>query len=102
MATVAQGSPQRTCVGCRLRVAKSELTKLVLVDSVVKLDPTGAASGRGAHVHLTTKCVQQAIDRKALQRAFRRPVDTQFLTDWLTKQTVREERDQDENPMSTK
>ena len=83
-------------------MAKSELTKLVLVDAAVMLDSTGTAIGRGAHVHLTTKCVQQALDRKALHRAFRRPVDAQALTDWLTKQTVREERDQEEIPMSTK
>jgi uncharacterized protein len=73
--------PQRTCVGCRARVAKSELLRLVVVDGCVTPDAAGRAPGRGAHLHLDPECLDLAVRRRAFPRAFRLPgpLDTGVL-----------------------
>lgn len=81
--------PVRTCVGCREHAAKSELLRLVAVAdgptwSVVP-DETGRMPGRGAHLHPTQTCLDQAVRRRALPRAFRLQgaVDTSAVQIWL-------------------
>jgi predicted RNA-binding protein YlxR (DUF448 family) len=34
-------------------------------------DPAGVAPGRGAHLHPTTECLDQAVRRRAFSRALR-------------------------------
>ncbi|MEV5571539.1 YlxR family protein [Spirillospora sp. NPDC052269] len=63
--------PARTCVGCRVRTAKSDLLRLVVRDDVIVLDPQGRLPGRGAHLHPDPKCLQLAVKRRAFPRAFR-------------------------------
>ena len=65
--------PQRTCVGCRVKVAKSELLRLVVVDGCLTPDPAGRAPGRGAHLHLDLDCLELAVRRRAFTRALRLP-----------------------------
>ena len=72
----AKAHPQRTCVGCRARVAVAELIRLVVVDGLVVVDEHRTKSGRGAHLHLNQQCAELAISRKAFQRAFRASVNT--------------------------
>ena len=38
---------------------------------VVSPDPNGRAPGRGAHLHPTTECLDQAVRRRAFTRALR-------------------------------
>jgi predicted RNA-binding protein YlxR (DUF448 family) len=68
-------TPVRTCVGCREHAAKSELIRLVaLADGPpwkVVPDLIGRMPGRGAHVHPTQTCLDQAERRRALPRALR-------------------------------
>jgi predicted RNA-binding protein YlxR (DUF448 family) len=62
----------RTCVGCREEGTKSSLVRLVRgADGTVHLDPPGRAPGRGAYLHLTERCIDQARRRKALERALK-------------------------------
>src|SRR5215207_11603156 len=68
--------PVRTCVGCRQRAAKSELLRVVAGSDAKGLpalrpDPDGRAPGRGAHLHPTTECFDQAVRRRAFTRALR-------------------------------
>lgn len=94
MRSVVQSQPERTCVGCRSRAAKSELVRLVLVDGQVAVDLSGRRSGRGAYVHRNPECVTQAIARRAFPRAFRQAVEVDQLTKWFEAESlVREERD---------
>ena len=67
--------PIRTCLGCRGRVAKSELVRLAwnTVDGVVVLDVGQVLPGRGCYVH--PGCADQVARRKLLGRALRRQVD---------------------------
>ena len=69
-------NPIRTCVGCRERAAKHELLRVSVGLSsdgrkAVVADPTGAAPGRGAHVHPRSECYELAVRRKAFARALR-------------------------------
>ena len=63
--------PVRTCVGCRVRVAKSHLLRVVAVDGVLLPDPRGTAPGRGAHLHPDLDCLALAERRRAFRKAFR-------------------------------
>ena len=67
--------PVRTCVGCRQRAAKADLLRVVLDDRgagrEVVPDPGGRLPGRGAHLHPTADCLQQALRRRAFTRALR-------------------------------
>jgi predicted RNA-binding protein YlxR (DUF448 family) len=81
----ARARPQRTCVGCRVRVAKAELLRLVVVDGCLTPDPAGRLPGRGAHLHPDLECLDLAVRRRAFSRAFRGagPLDTTVLRDHL-------------------
>ncbi|MFI7706222.1 YlxR family protein [Nonomuraea sp. NPDC049480] len=66
-----QAAPQRTCVGCRVRTAKSELLRLVQVEDHVVPDLRGRLPGRGASLHPSLSCLELAERRRAFPRAFR-------------------------------
>ena len=61
----------RTCVGCRARAAKSDLLRVVAVDGEVVVDPTSRRPGRGAYLHPSKDCLEQARRRRAIPRALR-------------------------------
>jgi uncharacterized protein len=62
--------PERTCVGCRRRDARSGLLRVVRTsDLVARFDPGGAAAGRGAYVHPDVACVEVALGRGSVARA---------------------------------
>ncbi|MFJ9567718.1 YlxR family protein [Streptomyces fuscichromogenes] len=71
--TRARACPERTCVGCRQRAAKTELLRIVAVGDECVPDPRGTLPGRGAYVHPAQVCLDQAVRRRALPRAFRVP-----------------------------
>ena len=50
-----------------IRIVKSK-------DSVISLDPTGRAAGRGAYICKDTNCIQKAEKNKALDRSFKMKV----------------------------
>lgn len=86
-------TPVRMCIGCRERVAKSLLLRVVAesgagpgsVSSVVP-DVRSRRAGRGASLHPTRACLDLAERRKALPRALRLegPFDTTALREWVT------------------
>lgn len=75
--------PVRTCIGCRERAAKRELLRIVAGADAenhegsqpgswfVVPDPSGTASGRGAHLHPTLECLALAERKRAFARALR-------------------------------
>jgi len=72
-------------VGCRGRAVKADLLRLVVVDGSVTPDPAGRAPGRGAYLHPDPGCLDLALRRRALPRAFRvpGPLDTTAVRDQL-------------------
>ncbi|MFB7177127.1 YlxR family protein [Streptomyces sp. NPDC056257] len=69
--TQARACPERTCVGCRERVAKSDLLRIVAIEDECVPDPRGTLPGRGAYVHPAVVCLDQAVRRRAFPRALR-------------------------------
>ena len=75
-ASTPVSGPVRTCIGCRERVAKSELLRVTAGSDaeglpVVVPDPAATQRGRGAHLHPTTACYDLAVRRRAFGRALR-------------------------------
>ncbi|MBW9205486.1 YlxR family protein [Mumia sp. zg.B17] len=74
--------PVRTCIGCRARVDKTDLVRVVAVHGETSISVTpdlrGSAPGRGAHLHPDVTCLERATQRKAFARALRveGPIDT--------------------------
>ena len=75
--------PQRTCIACRSTEAKRGLVRVVRTpDGRVSLDPTGKANGRGAYVHETRACWDEALKKDRLGRALKvavPPEDAELL-----------------------
>ena len=66
--------PSRTCLGCRQAHPKDRLVRLVRLGSgTVVVDASARAGGRGAYVCPESACVEQALIRGRLARAFRKP-----------------------------
>lgn len=67
--------PERTCVGCRERSAKSDLLRVAVVGGEIVPDHRGTLPGRGAYVHPELVCLDLAVRRRAFSRAFRGPAE---------------------------
>lgn len=66
--------PQRTCLGCRQSLGRSELLRFVRSpDGTLVVDYRGKLPGRGAYTCLKTECIRQAVSRRQFDRAFRSP-----------------------------
>ncbi|MFB7373759.1 YlxR family protein [Streptomyces sp. NPDC056222] len=69
--TQDRACPERTCVGCRERAAKSDLLRIVEVEGACVPDHRGTLPGRGAYLHPASVCLDLAVRRRAFPRAFR-------------------------------
>ena len=64
--------PQRTCIGCRQVRPRPRLIRLVRrSDGLVGIDRAGTAPGRGAYLCPEPRCVEEALKRGRLAKAFR-------------------------------
>jgi uncharacterized protein len=59
------------CVGCRARAAKPDLLRVVGRGNEIVPDPQARLPGRGAYLHLSQSCLEQAQRRKVFGRALR-------------------------------
>ncbi|UWE11885.1 YlxR family protein [Actinacidiphila bryophytorum] len=88
--TLSPACPERTCVGCRQRAAKSELLRVVMSGDACVPDHRGTLPGRGAYLHPALACLDLAVRRRAFGRAFRGPVapDTADLRRFVEQQAT--------------
>ncbi|MDC0773352.1 YlxR family protein [Streptomyces sp. HD] len=88
--TRARACPERTCLGCRERAAKTDLLRIVAIKDECVPDPSGTLPGRGAYVHPALVCLDQAVRRRAFTRALRAPgaLDTKALRRHVEQRTV--------------
>ncbi|HEX2620653.1 MAG TPA: YlxR family protein [Phototrophicaceae bacterium] len=63
--------PQRTCVICRTKDAKRQLTRIVRTENGLLVDPSGKHSGRGAYLCDNPTCWERAIASDTLAKALR-------------------------------
>ena len=67
--------PQRQCMGCRERKAKTELIRVVRgTDGTVSLDFSGKLNGRGAYLCPDPECLKKARRAKSLERSLEVPI----------------------------
>lgn len=72
--------PIRTCIGCGTSKPKKELIRIILTEEGSLLaDRTGRANGRGAYLCDDPACLQKAIRKKSLGRAFRAEVSAEAV-----------------------
>ena len=64
-------APERTCAGCRARVPRGSLLRILRGADGVRVDRSGSAPGRGAWVHLDPACLDVALAKGGLERALR-------------------------------
>ncbi|EFL35234.1 conserved hypothetical protein [Streptomyces viridochromogenes DSM 40736] len=91
--TRARACPERTCVGCRERAVKADLLRIVAIKDACVPDPRGTLPGRGAYVHPSPVCLDQAVRRRAFTRALRAPgaLDTKALRQHVERTMVAEQ-----------
>lgn len=90
--------PYRTCIGCRTVNIKRALVRIVRTSEGVVVDPTGRIAGRGAYVHNTRSCWEQAL-KGPVSRALRMELtedDRNRLLEYLQKIPVENESGQNE------
>jgi uncharacterized protein len=63
--------PVRTCIVCREKESKRQLTRIVRTESGVQIDPTGKMNGRGAYLCDKTSCWERAVKTDLLSKALR-------------------------------
>ena len=74
-------SPQRSCCGCRVKLDKSELIRVVRrPEGEIVLDRTGRANGRGAYICPSVDCLKLARKKRALERGLRGQVPDEVYT----------------------
>ncbi len=62
--------PQRQCMGCRERMDKRQLIRVVRTpEGQVMLDFSGKCNGRGAYICPKAECLKKAQKAKALDRS---------------------------------
>lgn len=62
--------PVRTCIGCGGKAGQRELVRLRIEGERVVID-RDRKGGRGAWLHAAPACLEAAVRRRALARAFR-------------------------------
>lgn len=72
--------PQRTCIGCRRVADQGSLMRLTrLPDGEVAVLMRGPGVGRSAYVCPDEKCINSALAKGRLNRAFRLEVSTSAI-----------------------
>jgi predicted RNA-binding protein YlxR (DUF448 family) len=86
-----RATPVRTCVGCRVRAAKSDLLRVVVVEGACVPDQRGWLPGRGAHLHPDPVCLDLAERRRAFPRALKvpGPLDLSALREYVERGPTR-------------
>ena len=79
-------TPERTCIGCGRKKHKDELVRIVLVKddgegshAGIAVDMGGRMKGRGAYLCRNGECLELAVRKKALNRAFKQAMDGEVL-----------------------
>lgn len=71
---MSERRPLRTCIGCRAKMEKDKLIRLVSTDSGVEIDPDKNKPGRGAYICGSPECNKRIIKTRALNRAYRKEI----------------------------
>ncbi len=74
--------PLRICVGCREKIPKKELVRIVRTpEGEVVLDATGKKPGRGAYICLREECFKKAIKGKRLEKNLQITISNELIAE---------------------
>lgn len=68
MAEKAKHTPMRKCVGCQQMMPKAGLIRIVKLNDIISIDPTGKADGRGAYICGSGECFKRILKSKRLDK----------------------------------
>ena len=72
----------RTCIGCGEVHDKKEMIRIVRdPQGIIKADETGRANGRGAYICLNEACLEKAVKKQGLNRAFKMQVSPDTVSE---------------------
>jgi predicted RNA-binding protein YlxR (DUF448 family) len=60
----AGAAPERTCIGCMKRDAKSAMARIALVNRRVSVDLQAQHQGRGGYLHRSSSCIERFVNSK--------------------------------------
>ena len=69
-------TPMRRCVACRGSRPQEEMIRFTLQGGRLAADDGAKADGRGSYLCKNRACADEAVKRKAFNRAYRRNLDT--------------------------
>ncbi len=74
--------PLRICIGCREKMPKKELVRIVRTpENEIMLDTTGKKPGRGAYICLREECFKKAVKGKRLERNLQQPITSELISE---------------------
>ena len=72
----------RTCIGCGEVHDKKTMIRIVKnPQGIIKADDTGRANGRGAYICLNEDCLEKAVKKQALNKAFKMQVSKDTVSE---------------------
>ncbi|MBE5941318.1 MAG: YlxR family protein [Lachnospiraceae bacterium] len=73
---MAKKTPLRKCIGCGEMIAKKDMLRIVKTkENEILIDATGKLNGRGAYLHCSKNCFEQAVKSKGLERSFKMSIE---------------------------
>ncbi len=69
----------RRCIACRESKPQDELIRFTFDGTVIAADKDGKNDGRGFYLCNSAECLENAIRRKAFNRACKRNIDTEQI-----------------------
>ena len=73
-----QSKQMRRCVSCRESFNQNELLRVCKQNDKLFIDIKQKMGGRGAYICKNKQCLQNAIKKKALSRAFKSNLDNEI------------------------
>ncbi|MBF0458155.1 MAG: YlxR family protein [Nitrospirae bacterium] len=68
--------PERTCVCCRKKGAKSGLLRIIVPEDAPVFDKVQKMSGRGYYLCPDKKCIDKFMDGKKINKILRKKITT--------------------------
>ena len=66
---------ERTCIACRKTFLQSEMLRIARMNNMYIIDEQQKLEGRGAYICKNKQCLNVAIKKKCLNRAFKSNLD---------------------------
>lgn len=72
----------RTCIGCGEVHDKKTMIRIVRdPQGIIRADESGRANGRGAYICLNEECLDKAVKKQGLNRAFKMQVSKDTVSE---------------------